>query len=121
IDGSGLSDRNRVSARQLTALIQAVACGDSRSARIYRSSLAVGGVSGTLDGRMRSAKVKGRVFAKTGFIDGTSALSGIVKTRDEGELIFSILVNYDEFGGLNSSVWKPMEDQVCELLAGMEL
>ncbi|HTF89091.1 MAG TPA: D-alanyl-D-alanine carboxypeptidase/D-alanyl-D-alanine-endopeptidase [Planctomycetota bacterium] len=121
IDGSGLSDLNRVSARQLTALIQAVVCGEPRTARIYRSSLAVGGVSGTLDGRMRGAKVKGRVSAKTGFIGGTSALSGIVKTRDEGELVFSILVNYDEFGGLNSSVWKPMEDEICELLAGCEL
>ncbi len=120
VDGSGLSDLNRVSARQLTAMLQAVTQGDALTAQLFRASLAVAGVSGTLDDRMRHSSAKGRVFAKTGFIGGTSALSGIALCKGDGELIFSIVVNYEEFGGLNTTVWKPMEDEICELLVGVD-
>lgn len=116
VDGSGLSDQNRVSARQLTALVEAVLTAEPRTAKAYRDSLAVAGVSGTLGKRMRGTPAQGKVFAKTGFIGGTSALSGIAQTRDGSEIVFSILVDYEEFGGLNTSVWKPMQDDICELL-----
>ena len=43
----------------------------------------------------------------------------IERTRKGGgEIVFSILVNYDDVDGLNPSVWKPMEDEICELLVG---
>ena len=118
VDGSGLSDLNRVSARQLSALIHSVLSGDARVALAFRESLAIAGVSGTLDKRMQNSPAKGRVFAKTGFIAGTSALSGVALGADDRQLVFSILVNYEEFGGLNTSVWKPMEDEICGLLVG---
>jgi D-alanyl-D-alanine carboxypeptidase/D-alanyl-D-alanine-endopeptidase (penicillin-binding protein 4) len=81
----------------------------------------VAGVSGTLDQRMRNTPAKGRVFAKTGFTDGTSALSGLARDVSDNDTVFAILVEYREFGGLNSSVWKPMEDEICELLVGQSL
>ncbi len=120
VDGSGLSDLNRVSARQLTAMLQAVTRGEARTAQLFRDSLAIAGVSGTLDDRMRHSPAKGRVFAKTGFIGGTSALSGFALCKGDRELIFSIVVNYEEFSGLNRTVWKPMEDEICELLVGVD-
>jgi dethiobiotin synthetase len=32
-------------------------------------------------------------------------------------LVFSILVQYPAQGGLNTEVWKPMQDAICKELA----
>ena len=119
-DGSGLSRDNRVSAAGLTALINEVMSLDEVTAAAFRDSLAVGGETGTLDGRLKHERTRGRVFAKTGWISGVSALSGLVLDGKERELIFSILVEYPRLGGLNTSCWKPMQDEICEILAGYE-
>ncbi len=55
----------------------------------------------------------------TGFIAGTSALSGFLETADGRTLVFSILVEYPNVEGLNRNVWKPMQDALCEVLAGV--
>lgn len=120
VDGSGLSRDNRVSARQITALIDAVLRRDARSAQLFLDSLAVGAETGTLDGRMKKGDLAGRVHAKTGFINGTGALSGLVETRAGKRLVFSILVEYPTIEGLNKRCWKPMEDAICEELAGWD-
>lgn len=117
VDGSGLSRDNRVSARQITALLEAVLERDERTAQLYLDSLAVGNESGTLDDRMRAPELVGRVHAKTGFIGGTSALSGVLDTTSGERLVFSILVEYPTFDGLNRSCWKPMQDAICVALA----
>lgn len=116
VDGSGLSRANQVTARQIVALVEKVLTQDGRSARLFLDSLAVAGERGTLDDRMKDAPVRGRVRAKTGFIAGTSALSGVAETLDGRRFAFSILVNYPDFGGLNPSVWKPMQDALCRRL-----
>jgi D-alanyl-D-alanine carboxypeptidase/D-alanyl-D-alanine-endopeptidase (penicillin-binding protein 4) len=103
VDGSGLSRDNRVSAEQITALLAAVLGGDPRSARPFRESLAVMGESGTLDDRLVGEPAAGRVSAKTGWFAGASALSGVARTADGRELVFSILVEYpSKAGGLNT-------------------
>jgi serine-type D-Ala-D-Ala carboxypeptidase/endopeptidase (penicillin-binding protein 4) len=116
VDGSGLSREDRVSARQMTGLIDAVMRRDTHSASAFLESLAVGGETGTLDRRLD--KLEGRVHAKTGFIGGTSALSGLLDATDGRTLVFSILVEYPNIEGLNKNCWKPMEDAICEELAG---
>ena len=116
VDGSGLSRDNRVSARQFTALLTAVLGRNDQRAAAFRSALPVGGESGSLKGRMKSGSARGRVRAKTGFIGGTSALSGLCETDDGRTLLFSILVDYPRVSGLNTKVWKPMQDEICALL-----
>jgi PBP4 family serine-type D-alanyl-D-alanine carboxypeptidase len=116
VDGSGLSRANRVSARQIAALIETVALTNARSAALYRDSLAVAGRTGTLADRMRGEPTAGRVRGKTGYIAGTSALSGLVDTLDGRRFVFSILVNYPDAPGLNTNVWKPMQDALCKRL-----
>lgn len=116
-DGSGLSRHNRVSARQMTALIAAVLELPGPAPALFRSSLAVGGRTGTLDDRLDGPTVVGRVFAKTGFIGGVSALSGLVESAAGPRYAFSILVEYPATDGLNNSCWKPMQDRICTLLA----
>lgn len=115
VDGSGLSRDNHVTARQVSALIEAAMSLDKRSSAIFQDSLAVPGEEGTLEGRM--GDLGDRLRAKTGFINGTSALSGMVDTGGGRTLVFSILVQYPVQGGLNTSVWKPMQNEICKELA----
>jgi len=116
VDGSGLSRANRVTARQVTALLDAVLSGGGETAQLYVDSLALAGVSGTLEKRMRESPALGRVRAKTGFIGGTSALSGLARAQDETLLVFSILVEYDPTDGMNTRCFKPMQDEMCARL-----
>jgi len=117
VDGSGLSRANRVTARQLTALIGAVHRQRGSGREAFLDSLAVAGVSGTLDDRMTSGSARGRVLGKTGWIRGTSALSGIAVPPDANPRIFSILVEYPAgASGLNTRVFKPMHDRIATAL-----
>lgn len=59
----------------------------------WRNSLPVGGVDGTLRKRFVDTPLKGRVFAKTGSLNGTRALSGYVETASGEVLAFSIFAN----------------------------
>jgi serine-type D-Ala-D-Ala carboxypeptidase/endopeptidase (penicillin-binding protein 4) len=91
VDGSGLADRNRASAEALVQTLQAMA--ESPNFEIYRRSLAVGGVSGTLSSRFRGTPAQGIVFAKTGTISGVVGLSGYVTPPGYSPVVFSIIVN----------------------------
>lgn len=105
-DSSGLSYENRVSPRGLVRLLEATErepWGGS-----FRLSLPVPG-QGTLDDRLRGVKVR----AKTGTLDGVSALSGWVwmeRTGSWGE--FSILST-----GMPKSRAVQIEDAIVRTLA----
>ena len=113
VDGSGLSREDRVTARQLTALLDGVLELDPATRDAFVDSLAVAGKSGSLEKRMRGTTAQGRVFAKTGWIRGTSALAGYADTPGGRRLAFSILVDYPDVSGLNTHAWKPMQDAIC--------
>jgi len=120
VDGSGLSRDNLVTTRQLVALLDAVLASDAGTAALFRAALPVAGETGSLAKRMRDAPTRGRVWAKTGWIRGTSGLAGFVRTRDERTLVFGILVDYPNKSGLNTHCWKPMQDAICEVLYASE-
>lgn len=73
-DGSGLSRKNRVSARVLVDVLQTLHI-DRSLGPLLRESLSVSGVDGTLRKRF-SQRLTGRVHAKSGYIKGVSCLSG---------------------------------------------
>jgi D-alanyl-D-alanine carboxypeptidase/D-alanyl-D-alanine-endopeptidase (penicillin-binding protein 4) len=117
VDGSGLSRDDRVTAEQLTALLAAVLGADAATADVFRDSLAVAGKSGTLAKRLKGTPAAGRVFGKTGWIRGTSALSGIAECLDGRRFAFSILVTYPpDADGLNTACFKPMQDELVRAL-----
>jgi D-alanyl-D-alanine carboxypeptidase/D-alanyl-D-alanine-endopeptidase (penicillin-binding protein 4) len=116
VDGSGLSRDDRVCARQLTRLVEAVLARGGEGARLYRDALPVAGETGSLSDRMRSSPARGKVRAKTGWIGGTSALCGLVEPDAGRPLVFAILVSYPDLPGLNSACFKPMQDAICETL-----
>jgi len=89
-DGSGLSRQNRLSAYAITTVLLNVYT--SGNWQLYRDSLAVGGVDGTIDEYFKEQKYIGRILGKTGYISGVRSFSGLCST-EEGDYIFSILAN----------------------------
>ncbi len=88
-DGSGLARTDRVSTRQIVQLLQYA--NGRRWGSTYLHSLAEPGEEGTLSRRLDV--LNGRLFAKTGYILGASALSGYLETRGKRLVAFSIIVN----------------------------
>jgi D-alanyl-D-alanine carboxypeptidase/D-alanyl-D-alanine-endopeptidase (penicillin-binding protein 4) len=88
VDGSGLSQLDRLTAGALVAILQTM-WNDPQLRPILLDALPVAGVSGTLHDRMRTAPWRGNVRAKTGTTDEASALAGLVKDR----YAFAILQN----------------------------
>jgi len=90
-DGSGLSRHDLVTPRAFVALLQYA----QRQAWFpsYYDSLPVAGVDGTLNERMRSADIAGRIHAKTGSVAHVRTLSGFAEAPGGRRLIFSFLSN----------------------------
>ena len=88
--GSGLSPANRVSARSFVDVIDRM--GEGPLWPEYWATLPRAGTRGEL-GRMYQTAAADNLRAKTGTIDGVSALSGLVRSRDGERFAFSIMVN----------------------------
>jgi serine-type D-Ala-D-Ala carboxypeptidase/endopeptidase (penicillin-binding protein 4) len=80
VDGSGLSRLNRVTARELAALLL-VFWRSPELHDVVQGSLAVAGRSGTLEHRLSGPRTRGIVRGKTGTTEVASALSGYVGSR----------------------------------------
>ena len=114
-DGSGVSPYNAVSPEDVVGLLRTMwVHPDPRVTEAYVRSLAVGGVDGTLSGRMRSGRARGNVRAKTGTVTGARNLSGYVTTAAGTPLAFSLLAN--NFGTSTGRVTRAQDD-IVELLA----
>ncbi|HLU67038.1 MAG TPA: D-alanyl-D-alanine carboxypeptidase/D-alanyl-D-alanine-endopeptidase [Kofleriaceae bacterium] len=112
-NGSGLFSSNRFSPRQIVDLLAAVH-RDFRFGPDLITSLSIGGVDGTISRRMSRGPAAGLVRAKTGTLDGVSALSGYVATDARSPLAFSILVN--GFTGRGREHARHLQDEVCEAM-----
>lgn len=90
-DGSGLTDGNKSSPRDVVELLVAAA-EDAEIGKPLFASLSIAGKDGTLDERMEGTPAAGKCRGKTGTINGVSNLSGYCKSG--GDLVaFSILMN----------------------------
>jgi len=91
-DGSGLSHENRLSPRTIVRAIRTT-LDDFDISYEFAASLSVSGTDGTLEGRMRGGDLERAVRAKTGLLDGVTAISGVMRTRAGEDVLFSIIVN----------------------------
>ncbi|HEY0387655.1 MAG TPA: D-alanyl-D-alanine carboxypeptidase/D-alanyl-D-alanine-endopeptidase [Gaiellales bacterium] len=112
-DGSGLSPADRLSARQILRLLRRV--GEQPYADVFRASLPVAGVNGTLSDRMESGPAHANAQAKTGTLDDASNLSGYVRAANGHRLVFSILVNGPK---LDITAAHRLQDRIVQALAG---
>ena len=107
-DGSGLSRRDLVTPRAIVKLLNYAAT--QSWGEVYRSSLPVAGVDGTLSERMKNTAAEGHIAAKTGTVEHVVALSGYATTAHGAHLTFSILGN-------NNSLHAQSADAVLDSIA----
>lgn len=90
-NGSGLSRKSRISARQMSQLLEA----GYRDAYMpeFMSSLSLPGLDGTLASRFRSDDMKGRSHLKTGTLNSVTAISGYMLNRKGKRLVIVIQHN----------------------------
>jgi D-alanyl-D-alanine carboxypeptidase/D-alanyl-D-alanine-endopeptidase (penicillin-binding protein 4) len=114
-DGSGMSPDDRIAPRAYTQLL--VYAARQPWGEAWRGTLPVAGVDGTLAGRFKDSPLKGRVWAKTGTLNETNALSGYLNAASGRILAFSILVNGRRPG---SDAEVQAIDRIVEAIAAAE-
>jgi D-alanyl-D-alanine carboxypeptidase/D-alanyl-D-alanine-endopeptidase (penicillin-binding protein 4) len=110
-DGSGMSTYNRLSPRGVVTFLRWV--GQQPWGAEWRASLPVAGVDGTLARRFSGTPLQGKLFAKTGSLHATTALSGFLIAKSGRTLTFSAFANDMPEGVAGSKAI----DAVLELIA----
>jgi D-alanyl-D-alanine carboxypeptidase/D-alanyl-D-alanine-endopeptidase (penicillin-binding protein 4) len=106
-DGCGLSRENTVSSDALLQVLSYNFHGKNRET--FLASLAVAGADGTFEKRFKN-NLRGRVFGKSGYVSGVSALSGYLKAQDGEWYAFSILMN--GLGEGTNSTAKTLQEKI---------
>lgn len=88
VDGSGLDRSDSVTCRLLADVLES-----EPQAGPLEAALPVMGRTGTLRRRLRGDEAQGRVRAKTGSLNGVSALAGYADTRDGRRIVFAFVGN----------------------------
>ncbi|MFH1418795.1 MAG: D-alanyl-D-alanine carboxypeptidase/D-alanyl-D-alanine-endopeptidase [Planctomycetota bacterium] len=111
-DGSGLSRKNRISAAAMTRVLHHTYTAQGGAFASLRDALACAGVDGTLEKRLRDPRTKGRIFAKTGYINGVRTLAGYVHTHSDQWLAFAFYYNQ----AAKTRPLTKIQDEACRLL-----
>ncbi|WP_069790955.1 D-alanyl-D-alanine carboxypeptidase/D-alanyl-D-alanine-endopeptidase [Cyanobacterium sp. IPPAS B-1200] len=90
-DGSGLSRQNLITPSAVTATLQGMANTDYSN--LFRQSLPIAGVDGTLRNRFQDSLAQGNFVGKTGTLTGVTALSGYLEVENYPDLVVSVMVN----------------------------
>ena len=92
VDGSGLTRKTHVTARQLVTVL-AAASHDFTMGPEFTASLGIAGEDGTLKHRFPGSVVQAMLRAKTGTLDGVNSLAGYTPDGDGDKVAFAILLN----------------------------
>jgi len=114
-DGSGMSPDDRVAPRAYAQLL-AYAARQSWGAG-WRNSFPIAGEDGTLSARFKTSPLKGKLWAKTGTLNESNALSGYLTAASGKTLAFSIMVNGHRPG---SEAELQAIDHIAEAIAATE-
>jgi D-alanyl-D-alanine carboxypeptidase/D-alanyl-D-alanine-endopeptidase (penicillin-binding protein 4) len=79
-NGSGLSRAERVSAREMAAMLQAA--WNSPYAAEYISSLPIAGTDGTMRKRLKTTAMRGEAHVKTGTLNTVRAIAGFSRDNN---------------------------------------
>jgi serine-type D-Ala-D-Ala carboxypeptidase/endopeptidase (penicillin-binding protein 4) len=111
-DGSGLSRHNLVAPATFVRVLSAMTTAPT--AKVYRDSLPVSGVSGSLRNRMKGTLAQGIVNAKTGSMSGVVSLSGYINPPNYAPLVFSVMLNQHD---RSTSQMVKVVDEIMVVLA----
>ena len=114
-DGSGLARQNLVTPRGSARLLEFMLAHPAFP--VFRDSLTVAGVDGTLKRRMRDSAATNNLRGKTGTLSAVNALSGYVATRRGQMIVFSLVGN--NYAGPGRDVTAVL-DAIGTLLADFE-
>jgi D-alanyl-D-alanine carboxypeptidase/D-alanyl-D-alanine-endopeptidase (penicillin-binding protein 4) len=114
-DGSGMSMDDRIAPRANTRLLSYVARQSWGGA--FRATLPVAGVDGTLTNRFKNSPLKGKLWAKTGTLNESVALSGYLTAASGKTVVFSVMVNSHRPG---SNAETLAVEKICEAIAASE-
>lgn len=103
VDGSGLDPRNRLSCDTLVDVLDLAGGSDG----VLSRGLPIAGESGTLRGRFVDTPLEGLLRAKTGRLNGVTALAGYVPLASGETATFAFLINdhTDEADALRSQAF----------------
>lgn len=90
-DGSGLSQYDRITPRDLVKILQYDWVGPNRN--VVLDALPLAGVRGTLEHSFVGTAAAHEVWAKTGSISHVRTISGFIQTKTHGVVTFSLLIN----------------------------
>ncbi len=113
VDGSGISRFNKITVAAIVDLLD-VMYNNKEIFPEYLASLAIAGEDGTLEERFNSSIVRNNFFGKTGTLNGVSAISGYLKTRNNNDLIVSIIIEFNRNG---ANFYRNIQDEIIEALA----
>jgi len=107
-----LSSANQVTPQFVASLLQQVYQSSSALSDVM-SGLPIAGVDGSLDDRFTgdNAVVRSKVAAKTGSIQGTRSLAGLVTTEEGDDLVFAFFAT----GNVDDGARQLLEDLVVEV------
>jgi serine-type D-Ala-D-Ala carboxypeptidase/endopeptidase (penicillin-binding protein 4) len=114
LEGSGLTRYNKVTADMYIKLLKFM-YDDRFLFDYFLNSLSIAGKDGTLKNRMIGTQAEGNIYAKTGTLNGVSALSGYAIDKDNEIVIFYIVMN--GFGSQTNRM-RDVQDGFCITLAG---
>ena len=94
-DGSGLAESNRLTCRLIAEILES-----PRGQSLLIDTLSIAGERGSMALLHEGTPADGHVFAKTGTLNGVTALSGVVESANENdvELVFTCVVNGESVG-----------------------
>jgi D-alanyl-D-alanine carboxypeptidase/D-alanyl-D-alanine-endopeptidase (penicillin-binding protein 4) len=95
-NGSGLSRKAKISARQMASLLEK-AYRDAYMPE-FLASLSLPGIDGTLVNRFRKDDIRGRSHLKTGTLDYVTAIAGYMLNRDGKRLVIVVQHNGKKAG-----------------------
>ncbi len=110
-DGSGLSRYDRTTATQVVSLLMQMQSNQS-----FTTSLAIAGVSGTMQDEMLGTRAVNNCRGKTGTLHDVANLVGYCTARNGDSLVFAFLLN----GQSDSTYGHELEDQMGVALANYD-
>lgn len=117
VDGSGISHYNLVTVELLNEILKYFYFEKEDLCQILYDSFPIGGVDGTLKGRMKEAPTFENVHAKTGTLSAVSSLAGYLTAKNGHMISFSI--NTQSFVG-SAKTARDFQDRICEILANID-